>query len=73
MQIFIIGKSTAETDSGIVWEVMGAFSNEADAVAACRPGEWIGPLTVGERLMDEPHEWAGAYYPHPPLPFSEVG
>jgi hypothetical protein len=64
MRIFIIGKTTAETPEGNVWELQGAYATEAEAVAACLPHEFIGPIETGYRLPDEPHPWPGAYYPH---------
>lgn len=63
MRVFLVCKTTAETDQGHVFEVMGAFASEAEAVSQCHSGEWIGPLTMGERFPDEPMEWPGAYYP----------
>lgn len=62
--VFLVCKTTAETDQGRVFEVMGAFASEADALVSCRAGEWIGPLQMGKRLPDEPVEWPGAYYPN---------
>jgi len=67
MRIFIIGKTTAETPQGTVWEVQGVFATEDEAVVACLPGEWIGPLEVGVRVPDQSHAWPGAYYPHEPV------
>jgi hypothetical protein len=63
MQVFVVGRTTAETDAGNVWEVMGIFASEPEALAACRPGEWIGPATVGERFEEATVEWPNAYYP----------
>lgn len=62
--IYLVCRTMAETDSGNVFEVFGAFSTEEIAVANCRPGEWIGPLPLDARLPDEPVSWPGAYYPH---------
>jgi hypothetical protein len=64
MKIYLIGKTTAETPQGNVGEIQGAFATEAEAVVACLPHEWIGPLEIGCRVPDEPHPWPGSYYPH---------
>lgn len=64
MNVFLVCRTTAETEQGRVFEVMGAFASESEAREACRAGEWIGPLALGARLPDEPIEWPGAYYPN---------
>lgn len=45
-------------------EVLGVFSEESKAVAACQQSiDVIGPVVLDESLPDERVEWAGAYYP----------
>lgn len=65
--VYIVARTTAETDKGGVMEVMGAFSTEVAARAHCSAGEWIGPLPLDKRLPETPEAWPGAYYPDPPV------
>ncbi len=47
------------------WSVIGVFTSEELAVAACGedPNIFIGPIVVDERLPDELKEWPGSYFP----------
>jgi hypothetical protein len=64
MKVWICGQTRCETPSGRVWEIQGAFSTEALAVAACRnEAYWVGPLTLDESLPEELIPWPGCYYP----------
>lgn len=65
MKLWITGRCRLVTDDGLVaWDIMGVFSSEALAVAACRsPDDFIGPLLLNVALPEALTEWPGARYP----------
>lgn len=65
MKLWITGRFRRIVDDGlIVWDIMGVFSSEAMAVAACRsPDDFIGPLLLNEQLPEALAEWPGTRYP----------
>ena len=51
-------------------QIIGVFSGEALAIAACRsPTDCIGPLVLNSIFPREPVAWPGAYYPLAIPPF----
>lgn len=61
-QVWICGKTLDATAYG--WELMGVFTSEEKAVAACTElWHFVGPATLDVRLPDESVAWAGCYYP----------
>lgn len=61
-QVWICGKTLDATAYG--WELMGVFTSEEKAVAACTElWHFVGPATLDERLPDESVAWAGCHYP----------
>ena len=61
-QVWICGKTTDE--SGRSWELLGVFTSEEKAVAACTElWHFVGPAAIDTRLPDESVAWAGCYYP----------
>jgi hypothetical protein len=65
LTLWVCGKYCgAPAGGGIVWELIGLFSSEAAAVAACRTDYYfVGPAVLNEVLPDEPISWPGCYYP----------
>jgi hypothetical protein len=65
--MWLTGKYIGECDgegNGICWELIGVFSSEEKAVAAClNEYYFIGPVELDEVLPDETVEWPGCYYP----------
>lgn len=45
-------------------EMLGVFSEESNAVAACQlPIDVVGPIVIDQVLPDERVDWPGCYYP----------
>jgi len=45
-------------------EILGIFSSEAEASAACSErNDGIGPLVLDEHIAERELNWQGAYYP----------
>jgi hypothetical protein len=63
--IYVIGKSTAATKKGVVWELQGVFTSQEAAEAACEghPDYWIGPIEADLLLSDEHTAWPDVYFP----------
>jgi hypothetical protein len=70
--LFVVGKSTADTPHGVVWELQGVFTTPeaAEAAASGHPDYWIGPLEADTLLPDDTAAWPGVYFqgesPHAP-------
>jgi len=62
--MWLTGKNNGEYDGGICWELIGVFSTEEKAVAAClNEYYFVGPVELDEVLPDETVEWPRCYYP----------
>lgn len=63
--LYVIGKSVASYKKGVVWEMMGVFTDEQKAVALCEGhADWfIGPIEQDSLLPIEATEWPGSYFP----------
>ena len=49
----------------IAWDILGVFTNESKAIAACHDENcFVGPLNLDEPLPPEIGEWPGCYYPY---------
>lgn len=68
MPVFVVGFVDVEEDA-LPWQMVGVFSEEALAVAACADFRFfVGPMRLNEPAPDDPTEWPGAYYPHSDVP-----
>lgn len=68
MTVWIVGKYYKSRRGPFatrrVWEFMGVFETEAEAVAACRAAWYfVAPATLGETLPEHMITWPGCYYP----------
>ncbi len=58
--VFLVGRWN---DDCTMWEVMGIFEDESDAVDECTTSkDFVGPIPLNKSLPDKT-EWPGAYYP----------
>ena len=64
-KIYVVGKECAEHEEGLVWDIIGIFEKETDAVKACTKDDYfVGPMPLNEALPDERQEWKDAYFPN---------
>lgn len=60
MTVYVVGMDGDEQG----WQVIGIFTTEEDADAACRTrAHWLAPVTLDLDLGDEPMDWPGVRYP----------
>lgn len=64
MDLFVVGRWFDENESGQIWELEGVYDSEQRALDEITDEfQFIGPVTLNERLPDESQIWPGAYYP----------
>lgn len=64
MNVFIAGHIIEQNESGIIWDIVGAFSTAKEAEHACYDDHcFIGPLVLNEPLPKEIINWPGSYFP----------
>lgn len=62
-QVFVAGRWF----SGEVWGLMGIFTTQEAAEAACTAHtDFVGPVTLDMHLLETPEDWPGVYYPRVP-------
>jgi len=63
MTLYVAGHLIAETEQGLVWDILGIFDSEDMAVQTCYDENcFVGPLRLNEALPTEIISWVGAYY-----------
>ena len=75
-QLWIVGDNLNRDDDDATskWEILGVFDDEQLAVAACTADyHFVGPITLNERLPDEPRPWPSGYYPRLEKKLQAVG
>lgn len=68
MIVWVAGRVVHQTMvEGIVhsfWELIGVFSSEDKAVAACSDEkDFVGPINLDEASKRDDYSWPGCYYP----------
>ena len=64
MQLYVTGHIIEETDEGIIWDILGIFDTEDQAVDACYDIScFVGPVELNKSFPREIIEWPGCWYP----------
>lgn len=67
--VWVAGRVTGyhgDDPMDVSWELLGIFSSEERAVAACTDTAcFVGEIPVDKPKADTSTEWPGAYYPLP--------
>jgi hypothetical protein len=64
--LWVVGKNCGESDEdqgAVAWDLIGVFDDRELAIAACKPGYFVGPAVLNEVLPDEARSWPGCFYP----------
>lgn len=64
MGAYIVGDYMGGESLGVIWEMVGVFTSEEKAVAACtKKSHFVAPLEMNAIAPDETVEWPDCYYP----------
>lgn len=64
MELFIVGRYLAHSETGTEWEFQGVFDSLEKAEAACLDGQYfVGPALLNKAIGPETISWPGCYYP----------
>jgi|GEM_PF-1507829 len=64
MQIFVVGHVIDKCDAGVVWDILGVFSEKNKAELICYDSNcFVGPLEINKPLPKEIIDWPGCYFP----------
>ena len=62
--VWVAGRVTGYSGLDPAWELLGVFSSEERAVAACTDTQcFVGEIPVYKPKADTSTEWPGGYYP----------
>lgn len=63
-QVYVVGRYRSGDSDETVWDLQGVFTDQPDAVAACRDATYfVGPVKLNEILPHETTDWPGCFYP----------
>ena len=64
IKVFVTGHIIENCEAGIVWDILGVFSERGRAEAACYDEAcFVGPLKLNLELPKEIVSWPDCYFP----------
>lgn len=63
--VWVVGEVIDNNNLGSIWEIIGIFNDEKDAIEACTQwNHFIGPIPMNTRLpISRSTDWPGCYFP----------